>query len=94
MKEILGQARVDQDLEVLPCLGEDILRSGVMVLLLVRRRGARMLRHDVLLLLLVLKLELLLLLLRALALALILARIHGQRSHGGRSVYRVIGNDG
>lgn len=83
MKEILGQARVDQDLEVLPCLGEDILRSGVMVLLLVVRwRGARLLRHDVLLLLVLLKLELLLLLLRALALVLNLARIHGQRSHG------------
>lgn len=48
VKDILGQARIDQDLELLPSLGENILRGGAVVL---RRRARLLRRHDGLLLL-------------------------------------------
>jgi hypothetical protein len=42
VKEILGETGIDQDLEILSSLGENILRSGIVVLL--RRRRAWVLR--------------------------------------------------
>lgn len=39
MEQVLGEARIDQDLEVLPGLGEDILRLLLLLLLLRRHDG-------------------------------------------------------
>lgn len=44
MEKILGQSRINKDLKVLSSLSEDILGSRVVVL--VRRRRARLLRHG------------------------------------------------
>lgn len=65
VEEILGEARVDQDLEILPRLGKDIL-SVVVIVHLGRRRARVLRRHDRMLLLLML--ELVLLLMRTLTL--------------------------
>lgn len=69
MEKVLGQAGIDQDLQILPGLGQNVLRGGIVLEMLLEMLLLLEWRHDSGV--------------QLVKLLVVLALIHGPNSHGG-----------